>query len=114
MDKYPLLKKLIKKEQKTNENLRKTTLKKIFALLDELAVKYGFKEAYIFGSITQKYMFNLGSDIDIAIDRMSEPRRFFELITEFEKALKKRVDLYLLEDIKFLNKNSAILWKKNI
>ena len=90
---YDLIDKLIEKQKADIEKRRGEVLDSLKKILKELAPKYGFSKAYIFGSTVKKGRFRSESDVDIAIFDLKD-QHFFHLMAEISRRLERNVDLY--------------------
>ncbi len=113
---YSLTDEIIKAKKAENEKSRKQVLADVTEILAEIAPKYGFSRAYIFGStVKNKGKFRLESDVDIAIFNLSN-QHFFSLIAEMSWRLERNVDLYQIEKIdevlRMKVEEEGILWNK--
>ncbi len=109
-----ILKQAYKKKAEQREKLRKELMEKIPAALDSLSHEAAFKEAYIFGSVTQKNQFSEQSDIDIAFAGLDRDKLFFA-VSFMSNKLGRDVNAVHIEDIHFRNKimGEGIRWKRN-
>jgi uncharacterized protein len=112
---YDLIDKIIEKQRNDLENKRIQTLSCLKEVLVELAPKYGFSKAYIFGSIVKEGRFRSKSDVDIAVFDL-ENENFFHLMSDIYNLLGREVDLCQMEKIdKYFRKRieeTGTLWKK--
>lgn len=101
-----------KKEQR--ENRRVCTLQKLQSVLEELIKIIPFKEAYIFGSVTKKYLFSEHSDIDIGFIGLDD-KDFFKAMSFISERIGMDVDIVQLEHHRLKDHimKEGILWKKN-
>ena len=101
-----------KKEREQREELRKNLLKNIHNTLGELSQIISFKDAYIFGSVTNPKSFSPFSDIDIAFYGLKE-ENFFKTMAFLARYLEKNVDIIQLENHRLEKKiiNEGIKWK---
>jgi len=93
------------------ERRRQATLARVLAVLDEWLPRFGVREAYVFGSLTQPGRYHAESDIDIAV--VWEDRRdFFGMAGEVSRALGQDIDILPLEKIPFADKirREGIRW----
>lgn len=113
MENFVLLEQAIRHRKEMREELRRRLLKKIFSVLDELSPKYGYKEAYIFGSITEEGKFNPESDIDIAVTGLKN-EKYFAFMAELFNKLEYEVDVVQLENSRLREKieSRGIRWTK--
>ena len=109
-----IIKQAYKKKAEQREKLRKELLEKITAALQSLSNEVLFKEAYIFGSVTQKNQFSEQSDIDIAFAGLDRDKLFI-VVSFISDKLERDVNVVHIEDIHFRNKimGEGIRWKKN-
>ena len=101
-----------KKEER--ENYRIYTLQKLLSVLEELSKIIPFKEAYIFGSITKKYLFSEHSDVDIGFIGLDD-KDFFKAMSFISERIGMDVDIVQLEHhrLKDIIQKEGIPWKKN-
>jgi predicted nucleotidyltransferase len=97
--------KIKKKEQvriifqnQENEKLRLAELKKAEKILQKY-FEHSNTKVYLFGSITQPFMFSKLSDIDIAVENCNISR--IDLFIELEQLFDKKIDLIILEKCTF-------------
>ncbi|MBI4587022.1 MAG: nucleotidyltransferase domain-containing protein [Planctomycetes bacterium] len=85
--------------------------------MPRLAEKYGFSQAYIFGSLAKKGRFHKNSDIDLAVSGLSD-EYLFRFGAELSECMGREVDVLQVEQLKkrpHLNQRileAAIEWKK--
>lgn len=112
---YVLIDEVIKAKKAENEKSRKQVLTAVTEILAEIAPKYGFSQAYIFGSTMKKGKFRPESDVDIALFNLSN-QYFFSLMAEISRRLERDVDLYQIEkmDERLRRKveEQGLLWNK--
>lgn len=112
---YTLVDKIIKAQRAENEKTRKQVLAAVTEILSAIAPKYGFSEAYIFGSTVKRGKFHPESDVDIAIFNLSN-QHFFSLMAEMSRRLERNVDLYQIEKmdegLRRKVEEQGLLWKK--
>ncbi len=96
-----------------HEQERRELLARLLRLLDKLAPDYGIKKAYIFGSITIPGRFGPHSDVDIAVEQISQTR-FLEAMSQFSTLLGREVDLIELSKCHFdyRIREKGIVWEK--
>ena len=101
-----------KKQRQANEEKRREMISKVFAVLEDIAPKYGIERAYLFGSISRQFQFVEDSDIDIALENLPE-EYYFKLLAELSRRLGYDVDLVNLEKCRFSEyiKMRGIQWK---
>jgi predicted nucleotidyltransferase len=97
-----------------NERQRRALLTKVLHLLDKLALPYGIKKAYVFGSLTITGRFGPHSDVDIAVEQIDEAQ-FFEVMSKFSTELGHEVDLIELSKCHFADKirREGIQWMQS-
>ncbi|MDZ7343447.1 MAG: nucleotidyltransferase domain-containing protein [candidate division KSB1 bacterium] len=102
------------KKRAENEQRRQETLRRVLHMLPQLATKYGFNRAYLFGSITQKGRFRKNSDIDIAVAGLSD-EKYFAFIAEFSERLGREIDVVQIEKHRLEKRirETAIEWNGN-
>jgi predicted nucleotidyltransferase len=112
---YVLIDEIIRAQKAENEKIRKQVLAAVTEILSELASKYGFSQAYIFGSTVKKGKFRPESDVDIALFNLSN-QHFFSLMAEMSQRLERDVDIYQIEkmDERLRRKveGQGLLWNK--
>jgi predicted nucleotidyltransferase len=69
--KTTLLDQHLRKKRRKNEKLRQEMLQRVLDLLPQLAARYGFNRAYVFGSLVKRGRFRKNSDVDIAIEGLN-------------------------------------------
>ena len=75
---YVLIDKMIENQRAKQELRRNQVLVSTIEILKELAPRYDFSKAYIFGSVVKEGKFRRASDVDIAIFNLSN-QHFFRL-----------------------------------
>jgi predicted nucleotidyltransferase len=84
-------------------------------ILKELAPKYGFFRAYIFGYIVKQERFRRNSDVDIAVFDLKD-EDFFRLMAEISRKLERNVKICQMETIdEWLRRDieaKGVLWKR--
>ena len=98
-----LLDKSLARRRAAREATRQAMLAAVVRLLGELSPRYGFRRAYIFGSVTQPGHFTEQSDVDIAVEPM-EPAHFFAAMSALAEALGREVDLVELNKCHFAHR----------
>jgi predicted nucleotidyltransferase len=109
---YELIDKVIENKKADREEKRLQTLFALKEILSDLAPKYDFSRAYIFGSVVKKGRFRYESDVDIAVFDLKN-ENFFRLMSDISNSLGREVDLYQIEIDEFLRKTieeTGILW----
>ncbi len=109
---YQLIDKVIENRKADRETKRLETLFALKEVLSNLAPKYGFSRAYVFGSVVKKGKFRYESDVDIAVFDLKN-ENFFRLMSDISNSLGREVDLYQIEIDEFLRKrieDTGILW----
>ncbi len=108
-----ILDKVIEEKKREAEYTRKKLICRVFKALECASVRFGFKKAYIFGSISKKDRYTEYSDIDIAIENIYPPV-FFKLKAFLENMICVEIDLADLGNIHFKDKviKEGIAWKK--
>lgn len=94
--KTTLLDRRLREKQRANEKLRQETLQRVLKLLPQLAARYGFQHAYVFGSVTHKGRFRPQSDLDIAIEGLDD-QHYFKFMADLYNRLEREVDVIQLE-----------------
>jgi len=112
---YDLTDKIIKKQKADRERERRQVLSSVRDILKELAPKYGFFKAYIFGSIVKQERFRRNSDVDIAVFDLND-KYFFQLMAEISGRLERNVEICQMETIDERLRKSieaeGVLWKR--
>ncbi|MGB8701610.1 MAG: nucleotidyltransferase domain-containing protein [Thermosynechococcaceae cyanobacterium] len=83
-----------------NEQVRQRLLEATLAWLAAKAGEYGFESGYVFGSVTQAGKFAEDSDIDVAIDSMSQGEPF-RMAGDLSLVLNREVDVVPLDRCHF-------------
>lgn len=111
--KTALLDRRLREKRRENEKLRQQTLQQVLELLPQLAARYGFNRAYVFGSVTQKGRFRHESDIDIAIEGLSN-QYYFKFMADLDGRLEREVDVIQMEKHRLHEqiKETGIEWNK--
>jgi len=111
--KTTLLDQRLRQKQRENEKLRQQTLQRVLELLPQLATRYGFHRAYVFGSVTRKGRFRRYSDIDIAIEGLDD-QQYFKFMADLYDRLEREVDVIQLEKHRLHEqiKETGIEWSK--
>jgi uncharacterized protein len=109
-----ILDRALEAQQKKREAERLEQLERAKAALEKLSKEVEFKEAYIFGSVTQPRRFLKNSDIDIGFIGLKD-RHFFRAMAILSGVLGREVDVIQLEGhrMEARVKKEGILWKKN-
>jgi predicted nucleotidyltransferase len=109
-----IIKKVYKEKTEKLEKLRRGFLDKIFIALKKLSEDVYFEEAYIFGSVTERYKFDNQSDIDIAFKGLERDKLFYT-VSFLSRELDREVNAVHIEDIHFKDKimREGIKWKKD-
>ncbi len=110
---YSVLKKAVEMKRKKREKLRRETIERVFKVLDLLSERYGFEEAYIFGSLARPYRFREDSDVDIAFIGLKD-EDFFRLMADLSEMVGRDVDVIQMERCGFswLIEKEGIRWKR--
>lgn len=97
------------------EKERQLLLNKTLEWLEEFGAKYGIKQAYIFGSVTESNRFHDQSDIDVAVEQVN-PEYFFSAISVLSEHLGRDVDIIRLNQCHFANRirQQGIPWTKTL
>ena len=103
MSEYPLLVKMLK-ERKENENrinaeLFQKASEDFEAIKNMIIQDYQPVAIYQWGSLLKKENFNQNSDIDIAVEGVSEPTRFFGMLNKAEAMTSFSLDLIDVKDL---------------
>jgi len=112
--KTTLLDQHLRKKRQENEKSRQQTLKQLLRSLPQLATRYGFERAYVFGSLTKKGRFRKNSDVDVAVEGLSD-EKYFTFMAELSDLMGREVDVVQIErhHLKERVIESGIEWKKN-
>ncbi len=112
---YDIIEKAIEQQKIKREKRRIQKLSQLQDILSEMSQKYGFSQAYIFGSVTKEGKFGNQSDIDIAVFGLKNDF-FFSMMAEISRKIDCEVDLYQIEKIdEYMKKKieeTGILWKQ--
>lgn len=112
---YNITDKVIEKQKAERERERERVLSNLKDILEELAPKYSFSKAHIFGSIVKAGRFRRNSDVDIAIFSLKD-EHFFGLMAEISRRLDRDVQICQIEAVDERIKRSiereSVLWKK--
>ena len=95
---YDLTDRIIKEQKADRERERRQVLSSVKDVLEELAPKYRFSRAYIFGSIVKPGKFRRDSDVDIAIFELKD-EDFFRLMAEISRKLERNVEICQMETV---------------
>ncbi len=111
--KTTLLDQHLRKKQRENEEIRRQTLQRVLDMLPQLAAKYRFNRAYVFGSLTKRGRFRSYSDIDIAIEGLDN-EDYFKVMADLSDRLGREVDVIQLEKHRLQKRivESGIEWNK--
>lgn len=82
------------------EQDRRRLLAAAVAALDDFGPRFGWQQAFLFGSVTLAGRFHQGSDIDIAVSGLNPIDRF-QASALFSERLGFQVDLVPLEQLHF-------------
>jgi predicted nucleotidyltransferase len=112
--KTTLLDQHLRKERRENEKMRKQMLQHLLRSLPQLAARYGFPRAYVFGSLTKKGRFRKTSDVDVAVEDLTD-EKYFTFMAELSELMGREVDVIQIErhHLKERIIESGIEWKKN-
>ena len=112
---YDLIDRIIEKQRADRENERKQVFSSLKEILGELAPRYDFSDAYIFGSVVRAGRFRRDSDVDIAVFSLKD-QHFFRLMSEVSSRLERDVDLYQMERVsgrlRRKIEEGGVLWKR--
>jgi predicted nucleotidyltransferase len=97
------LDKALKEKRLRLEQERQILLQQTLHWLDEFGLKYGIRQAYIFGSVTRPNKFHDQSDIDIAVEQINA-EDFFSVIGFISEALARDVDVVPLNQCHFAHR----------
>lgn len=103
----------LRKKQRENEKLRQEMLQRVLDLLPQLAARYGFNRAYVFGSLVKRGRFRENSDVDIAIEGLNN-ENYFKFMTDLSAQIGREVDVIQLEKHRLQEqiKESGMAWNK--
>jgi hypothetical protein len=112
--KTTLLDQQLRKKRQENEKIRQQTLQQLLRMLPQLAVRYGFARAYVFGSLTKKGRFQKTSDVDIAVEGLTD-EKYFAFMAELSDLLDREVDVIQIErhHLKKRILETGLEWKKS-
>lgn len=111
---YDLTDRIIQKQKADRERERQQVLSTLKDILEELAPKYFFSRAYIFGSIVKPGRFRRDSDVDIAIFDLKD-EYFFRLMAEISRRLGRNVEICQVETVDERLRRSieeGVLWTR--
>lgn len=108
----PLLDQKLAEQKALNETNRQYLLQKAQLWLEQNANKFGIKQGYLFGSMTQPWRFSQSSDLDLAVDSLEQGDPF-GLISHLSTHLDRDVDLVPLDQCHFEDKirQTGMVWK---
>ena len=109
-----LLDQFLYKKSLERERLRLATIDKVRQILKQMSEIIFFREAYLFGSITQPHRFFEKSDIDIAFVGLKD-EDFFPALVYLSRSLKRDVDIVQLEKHRLrekIIKEGILLWTR--
>jgi hypothetical protein len=112
--KTTLLDQQLRKERQENEKMRKQMLQQLLRSLPLLAARYGFARAYVFGSLTQKGRFRKTSDVDVAVEGLTD-EKYFTFMAELSDLLGREVDVIQIEKHRLKNRilEIGLEWKRS-
>jgi len=112
--KTTLLDQHLRKERQENEKIRQQTLKQLLRALPQLAARYGFARAYVFGSLTKKERFRKTSDVDLAVEGLTD-EKYFTFMAELSGLMGREVDVIQIEKHHLKNRilETGLEWKRN-
>lgn len=95
------------------ERERQIALTQVLQLLDQYGPGFDLREAYVFGSVTGAGCFDVRSDVDIAVGRMSVAN-FFEMMATLSLELGRDVDLVELDKCHFAHRirKKGVRWTR--
>jgi len=105
----------LRKKRRENEKRRQEIIQQLQRLLPELASKYGFTRAYIFGSLAKTGRFHNHSDVDIAVAGLTD-EKYFAFMAELSSQLAREVDVVQIEKHHMRERiiESGIVWTKSV
>ncbi len=82
--------------------------------LPQLAARYGFARAYVFGSLTKKGRFRKNSDVDVAVEGLTD-ERYFTFMAELSELTGREVDVIQIEKHHLKNRilEIGLEWKRS-
>ena len=86
----------LRRKRLENETSRQKTLQQVMNLLPQMARTYGFREAYVFGSLSKPEHFRKTSDVDLAVVGLKS-QNYFALMAALSNKLEREIDLIQLE-----------------
>lgn len=112
--KTTLLDQYLRKERRENEMMRKQMLEHLLRSLPQLAARYGFARAYVFGSLTKKGRFRKNSDVDVAVEGLTD-ERYFTFMAELSELMGREVDVIQIEKHHLKNRilEIGLEWKRS-
>ncbi|MDZ7360782.1 MAG: nucleotidyltransferase domain-containing protein [candidate division KSB1 bacterium] len=112
--KTTLLDQHLRKKRRENEKSRQQTLRQLLRALPQLATRYGFERAYVFGSLAKKGRFRNNSDVDIAVEGLTD-EKYFKFMAALYDLLGREVDVIQIErhHLKERIIETGIEWRKN-
>ncbi len=112
--KTTLLDQHLRRKRQENEKIRQQTLRQLLRALPQLAARYGFERAYVFGSLAKKGRFQKTSDVDLAVEGLTD-EKYFTFWAELSELVGREVDVVQIErhHLKKRIIESGIEWKKN-
>ncbi len=111
-----LLDAVLESKRRKREAARKEMLEKVLSLLDRLAQRIDFKEAFVFGSLVKPGRFVPGiSDVDIALGGLRD-EDFFPAAAFLSSELGIDVDLIQLEKHPLAQaiREEGVRWKRRV
>jgi hypothetical protein len=104
----------LRKERQENEKIRQQTLKQLLRALPQLAARYDFACAYVFGSLTKKGRFRKNSDVDLAVEGLTD-EKYFTFMAELSDLLGREVDVIQIEKHRLKNRilEIGLEWKRS-
>lgn len=94
--------------------MREQMLQQLLRSLPQLAARYRFARAYVFGSLTKKGGFQKASDVDVAVEGLPD-EKYFAFMAELSDLLGREVDVIQIEKHHLKNRilEIGLEWKKN-
>lgn len=81
------------------EAMRQKILAHVEEGLQDLCLRHGISEVYLFGSVTRPGRFGRDSDVDVAVSGVG--RNYFSFVSELSQTIKREIDLIDLQNCRF-------------
>ncbi len=94
--------------------MRKQLLQHLLRSLPQLAARYGFARVYVFGSLTKRGRFRKTSDVDVAVEGLTD-EKYFTFMSELSELLGREVDVVQIEKHRLKNRilEIGLEWKRS-